>query len=92
MGSQIIRRMTRRKAVERWKTKTGNCEATPQALWPVTKSLKELDEPKIPKAVQRPLRITHHPNEKANENMTCLDNQFMHQELCHENHERRVGD
>jgi hypothetical protein len=34
-----IRRMTRRKALQRWETKVGICEVTPQAMWPIAKSL-----------------------------------------------------
>jgi hypothetical protein len=32
--AKTIRQMTRRKALERWETKVGNCEVTPQAVAP----------------------------------------------------------
>jgi hypothetical protein len=57
--------MTRRKALERWETKVGNCKVTPQALWPIAKSLMTRDEPKAPTAIHGPLGITYQPNEKA---------------------------
>jgi hypothetical protein len=36
--TKSIRRMTREKALERWETKIGNTEVTPQAIWPIAKS------------------------------------------------------
>jgi hypothetical protein len=30
-------------ALERWETKVGNCEVTPQALWPIAKSVMKKD-------------------------------------------------
>jgi hypothetical protein len=82
--------MTRRKAFERWETKVGNCEVTPQALWPIPKSLMKRDGPKAPTAVYDPLGAIYHPNEKANAIAHCLENQFTSHDLCDENHERRV--
>jgi hypothetical protein len=35
--SKSIRRMTRKKALERWATKLANTEITPQAIWPIAK-------------------------------------------------------
>jgi hypothetical protein len=37
------KRMTRRKALEQWETKVGNCEVSPQALWPNAKLLMKRD-------------------------------------------------
>jgi hypothetical protein len=37
--AKTIRRMTRRKILERWEAQVGNSEVTPQALWPIAKSL-----------------------------------------------------
>jgi hypothetical protein len=31
--------MTHKKELERWETKIGNTEVTPQAIWPIAKSL-----------------------------------------------------
>jgi hypothetical protein len=62
--AKTVRRMTCRKALER-ETKVGNCEVTPQTLWPIAKSLMKRDGPKAPVAVHGRLGITYHPNEKA---------------------------
>jgi hypothetical protein len=82
--------MTRRKALERWETKVGNCEVSPQALWPIAKSLMKRVGSKVPTAVHGHLGITYHPNEKASATADCLENQFTSRDLCDENHERRV--
>jgi hypothetical protein len=37
--TKTIRSMTRRKALERWEIKIGNCEITPQGICPIAKSL-----------------------------------------------------
>jgi hypothetical protein len=58
--------MTRRKALERWETRLGNCEVTPQALWPVAKSLMKRDGPKAPTAIHGLSVLKYHPLEKAN--------------------------
>jgi hypothetical protein len=55
--------MTRRKELE---IKVGNCEVTPQALWPIVKSLMKRDGSKAPTAIHGPLGKTYHPDEKAN--------------------------
>jgi hypothetical protein len=47
--------MTRRKALEQWETKAGNCGVTPQAVWPLAKSLMKRDGPKAPTAIHRRL-------------------------------------
>jgi hypothetical protein len=49
--------MIRRKPLERWE-KVGNCEITPQALWPIVKSLMKMDRPKTLTAVHGHLEIT----------------------------------
>jgi hypothetical protein len=49
--AETIRRMTCRKAPERWETKVWNCKITPQVLWPIAKSLMKRDGPKAPIAV-----------------------------------------
>jgi hypothetical protein len=50
--------MTPRKALERWETKGGNCEVTPQALWSIARSIMKRDEPMAPTALYGPLEIT----------------------------------
>jgi hypothetical protein len=64
--------MTRRKALERWETKFGNSEVTPQALWPIAESLRKRDGPTAPTAIHGPLGITYNLNEKANVIADCL--------------------
>jgi hypothetical protein len=88
--NKLNRRMTRRKALELWETKVGNFDVTPQALWPVAKSLMKRDGPQVPTAVHGSLGITCHPNEKANAIAHCLENRFTSHDLCDENHERPV--
>jgi hypothetical protein len=87
---KIIKRMTRRQALEGWKTKVGNCEVTPQALWPIAKSLMKRDGPKTTTAIYGPLGRTYQRNWKTNVIAECLENQFTPHDLCDENHERRV--
>jgi hypothetical protein len=82
--------MTRKKALERWETKISNTEVTRQAIWPIAKSLLKRYEPRAPTAIHGPSGLTFHPPEKTNTIADCLENQFSHHELCHENHERRV--
>jgi hypothetical protein len=41
--TNAIRRMTRRRALELWKTKIANIDVTPQAIWPIAKSLIKRD-------------------------------------------------
>jgi hypothetical protein len=88
--TKTIRRMTRRKALERWETRIWNCEVTPHAIWPVTKSLMKRDGPKAPTAIHGLLGLKYHPLEKTNATADCLENQFTPNDLCDENHERRV--
>jgi hypothetical protein len=85
-----MKRMTRRKALERWETKVGICEVTPQALWPIAKPFMKRDGPKAPTAIHGPIGVTHQPNEEANVLADCLENQFISHYLCDENHERQV--
>jgi hypothetical protein len=87
--AKTIKRMTRRKALEWWATKVGNCEVTPQDVWPIAKSLMKRDGTKVPTAVHGPLGVTYTylPNKKANVIAGCLENQFTSHDLCDENHE-----
>jgi hypothetical protein len=87
---KYIRRLTRRKALERWENKIGNCEVTPQAIWPIAKSLMERDGPRAPTAIHGSPGLKFHPLEKANAIADCLENQFAPHDLCDYNHERRV--
>jgi hypothetical protein len=48
--TNAIRRMTRRRALERWETKIANTDVTSQAIWPIVKSLMKRDGAKEPTA------------------------------------------
>jgi hypothetical protein len=87
--SKTIRSMTRKKALERWYTVLANAEVTPQAIWPIVKSLANRDGPRAPNTIHGPLGLKFHPQE-ANAIADCLENQFTPHDLCDENHERRV--
>jgi hypothetical protein len=41
--TNAIRRMIRRRALEQWETKIANTDVTPQAIWPIAKSLMKRD-------------------------------------------------
>jgi hypothetical protein len=49
--SKAITRMTRKKALEWWETKLTNAKVTPQAMWPIAKSLANRDGPRAPTAI-----------------------------------------
>jgi hypothetical protein len=82
--------MTRKIVLERWETKIGNTEVTPQAIWPIAKSLLKRDGPRAPAAIHSPSGLKFHPSEKAKAIADCLETQFTPHELCNENHVRRV--
>ncbi|PNF41415.1 hypothetical protein B7P43_G14387 [Cryptotermes secundus] len=88
--TKSIRRMTRKKALERWETKISNAEVTPQCIWPIAKSLLKRDGPRAPTAIHGSSGLKFHPSEKANEIADCLETQFTPHDLCDENHEQRV--
>jgi hypothetical protein len=70
--TKSIRRLTPRKALEGWETKIVNTEVTPQAKWPIAKSLMKRDGPKAPTTIRGPLGFTFHPLEKATVIADCL--------------------
>jgi hypothetical protein len=82
--------MTRIKAHERWETKSSNAEITPQAIWPIAKSLLKSDRPRAPTAIHGASGLKFHPSHKANAIADCLEIQFTPNDLCDDNHERRV--
>jgi hypothetical protein len=63
--------MARRKAVKWWKTKVGNCEVTPQAIWHIAKSLTKRDGSKAPNTAHGPLGITS-PERESQPNCRLL--------------------
>jgi hypothetical protein len=65
-------------------------KVTPQATWPIAKSLLKRDEPRAPTGIHGPSGLKFLPSEKANAIADCLENQFTPHDMCDENHERRV--
>jgi hypothetical protein len=82
--------MIRKKTLEQWEKKLENTELTPQAIWPIAKSLDNRDGPRAPTAIHGLLGLKYHPEDKANAIADCLENQFTLHDLCEENHEQRV--
>jgi hypothetical protein len=79
--AKTVRQMTSWKALERWEAEVGHCEVTPQALWPIAKSLVKRVGPKAPTTIHGPLGMTYHPNEKASMVVDCSENQFTSHDL-----------
>jgi hypothetical protein len=82
--------MTQKKIKERWDTKVGNCEVTPQVIWTMAKIVLNRDAPKSQNLVLGFPGLKFLPTEKVNAIADCLENRFTHHDLCNENHERRV--
>jgi hypothetical protein len=87
---KAIRQMTREKALERWETKISNAEVTPQAIWPIAKSLFKRDGPRAPTAIHGASGIKFRLSNKTNAIADSLEIQFTPHDLCDKNHERRV--
>jgi hypothetical protein len=68
--------MVQKRAFERWKTKLSNCEDTPQGVWPIAKSLRKRDGPKVSSAIHGLLSLTFCSIDRANIIADCLENQF----------------
>jgi hypothetical protein len=64
--TQNIRRMVLKRALERWETKLANCEVTPQAIWPIVKSLIKRGGSETPSAIHGPLGPTCYSDDKVN--------------------------
>jgi hypothetical protein len=88
--TQNIRRMVWKKAPEGWETKLANCKVTPQAIWPIEKSLKKRGGPKTPSAIHGPLGPLFYPIDNANATADCLENQFTVHNLCDCDHRQQV--
>jgi hypothetical protein len=60
LAEKSIRRLSRRKALQRWETKTANTEVTYShiAIWPIAKSLMKRDGPKAPTVIRGPFGFT----------------------------------
>jgi hypothetical protein len=59
--TKTVRRIVRKRALEQWETKIENCEVTPQAIWPIAKSLKKRGGPKATE-IHGPLGPVVYPN------------------------------
>jgi hypothetical protein len=82
--------LTRKRALEQWDSKLANPEVTPQAIWPIAKSLSNRDGPRAPTVIYGPLGPKFQPADKANAIADCLEKQFTPHKLCDENRERQV--
>jgi hypothetical protein len=68
------RGITHRRALETNKqTKIANTDVTPQAIWPIAKSLMTRDGPQDPTAIHGPFGLTFLPLEKVNTTADCLE-------------------
>jgi hypothetical protein len=67
-------------------TKIENCEVTPQAIWPIAKSLTNSGEPKAATAIHGPLGPVFYRNEKANVIANYLENLFTPHKVCDTDH------
>jgi hypothetical protein len=59
-----------------------NYIVTPQAIWPIAKSLSKSSGPKAPSAIHGPLGPVFYPIDKANITADCLETQFIAHDLC----------
>jgi hypothetical protein len=88
--TKTIRRIARKRALQRWETKIVNFEVIPQAIRSIAKSLTKTVEPKATTAIYGPLGSVLYPNEKANLIANYLGNLFTPHKVCYTDHERRV--
>jgi hypothetical protein len=82
--------MIRKTALERWETKMASCEASPQAIWPIAKSLKKGNGLKAPSAIHGPVDPILYTIDKADIIADCLETQFMPHDFFDYDHKRRV--
>jgi hypothetical protein len=62
--TKTIRKIARKRTLERWEIKIENCEVTPQAIWAIAKSLTKRGE-QTATAIHGPLGPVFYPNEKT---------------------------
>jgi hypothetical protein len=63
----------------------GNKKVTPQAIWPIAKSLLKRDGPRAPTAIHGASGLKFHLSDKANAIADCLEIQFTPHDLCDNN-------
>jgi hypothetical protein len=85
-----IRRTTRKKALKRLETKIGNCEVTPQSIWPIAKSILKRDGPRVTTAIRGHLGLKFLPLEKASPIADSFEKQFTPHDLSDKNNEGRM--
>jgi hypothetical protein len=79
--------MTRKKTLQQWETILENTVLTPQAIWPIAKSLTKKEGPRVPTPIHGILGLKYQPEDKANAIANCLENQDTSHDLCDENHD-----
>jgi hypothetical protein len=91
-GTKTIRRMGRRRKLERRETKIEHCVVVPQAVWltRIVKFLTKMGGPKAPTAKHGPLDPVFYANERAYLIEKCLENVFAPHKVCVTDHERLV--
>jgi hypothetical protein len=72
--NETIRRIARKRALERWKTNTENCEITLQTIWPTTKFLTTRGGPKATTAIHGTLGPVFYLYEETNVIENYLEN------------------
>jgi hypothetical protein len=83
--------MTRRKTLEeRWESKIGNCEVTPQTVWPIARDLLNRNDSRAPTAIHSSSGLKFLQTEKANAIVHCLENRFTYHDLFDEHVEANV--
>jgi hypothetical protein len=88
--TKTIRRIARKKALDRWDTKIEKCEVTPQAIRPTAKCLTKRGEAKATTTIHGTLGPVFYQNEKAKVIANYLENLFTPHKVCDTDHERRV--
>jgi hypothetical protein len=85
-----IRRMVRKRVLERWETKLPNSEVTHETMLPIAKSLSKRGGPKAPSSIHDLLGPIFCPVDTANIITDCLENQFRVHNLCDCDHRQHV--
>jgi hypothetical protein len=69
-----MKRIVRKRALERWETKAANCKVTSQAVLLNAKSLTTRNGPKAPSAIHVHLDAVIYPIDKSNITTGCFEN------------------
>jgi hypothetical protein len=82
LGHSNYQKNSPEKVLERCETNFGNCKVTPQAIWPIPKSLSKMGGPKAPSAIHGLLGPTFYSIDKANIISGCFGTQFRAHDFC----------